>query len=256
MKLAISRQSGSALAMTLLGLSLMAVVILTLNKLVLSYHNSATNIGDYDLAQNAAKMALINAEQTVYNFDNSNGMEALSIAARVAKVESVGVNNCNNGWCYSTLTSWKPWLESANSSSRPCNSYDININGSSNALPWIDHSTGFALAFNTGIGGLCAQPRYFMELVNPAFTGRQTGANTGEITQLNGKTIKLYNNGNGARPARLYRITVRAYGRNGNTRVTLQEYVAIVRNTNLRGDGADTVSHQIIPVSVRWLYDD
>jgi len=251
------RANGGALAMTLLAIAMMVTLILALNKLALSHQRSAANYGDYELAQNAARMALLNAEATIYSFDITSNMEALTIQQRINAVLALaGSNNAcgGTGWCYSTDLTWQPWLQTSSSNNLPCNSYSVSINpNDSNALPWIDQATGNFNTFNTGLT-LCAQPRYIMELVNPSYTGRQVlGQQHGQLTQINGATIRMYDNDAGGRAARLYRITVRAFGRNGNTRVTLQEYVAIVGPVL---STATDVRMRIIPISLRWLRDD
>ena len=54
----------------------------------------------------------------------------------------------------------------------------------------------------------------------------------------------------------LYRITVVAFGRNGDTKVTLQELVLINNyDSDLRfnGDIATNLAQRIIRISTRWI---
>lgn len=257
----IKKSAGTALAMTLLALAMMVLLVAGLNQVVLTQQKSAANNADYLVAQNYAQMALLDAESTVRTFDYTNNMENKDFAARNYVESHITTNNtCNSsGWCYSSLgQAWQPWLvvDTAANIVAPCNSYT-----ESGMVPVIDEYTGFvkAQSYASGDSSLCSQPRYIMELLNPNFIGRSnlnnnnsagTGQESGNITQVNGALLQIYKNGINALPSgRLYRITVRAFGKNGNTRVTLQEYLVITT----RG-GATIGTSDILPLSVRWLY--
>ena len=276
---------GNALALVLFALSLMLLLAVTLNQVIITQQRGLNNSTDYQLAQNYAKAAMLDAESVVYNFDSSAALEAATTAvARYTILSSGtydidnGTTSCNSsgvklGWCYNPLgsdprnsdPSWQPWTitENAASSLYPCNSYSPSKSGANNAVPLIDEKSSLVTAhvYSTGDTSLCDQPRYIMEPINLFYTGRMAsglvfGEESGGITQANGVNMILYKKGtNAVNAARLYRITVRAFGRNGNTRVTLQEIVAIANNSNLRGigDSANIPAHNIIPISMRWI---
>lgn len=258
---------GTALAMTLLALAMMVLLVAGLNQVVVTQQKSAANNADYLMAQNYAQMALLDAEFTVRTFDYAHNMENKDFAARIYEESHVvTVNNTceSSGWCYSgSGQAWQPWLESeVRNNVIPCNSYTAKKSGSDNIMPFIDEKFGVALnahVFDSQDTSLCSQPRYIMEILNPNFIGRSNlasniiagaGQEGGNITQANGALLQIYKNGTNALPSgRLYRITVRAFGKNGNTRVTLQEYLVITTR-----NGATVSSSDIIPLSVRWLY--
>ncbi|MBX9596969.1 MAG: hypothetical protein K2X04_00155 [Burkholderiales bacterium] len=254
--------AGSALAMTLLALAMMVLLVAGLNQVVVTQQKSAANNADYLLAQNYAQMALLDAESTVRSYDYAHNMENINFAARVYEESHVVTTNntCENtGWCYSSLgQAWQPWLKVDTTANviAPCNSYI-----ESGMVPVIDERSSLvnARVYTSGDSSLCSQPRYIMEMLNPNFIGRSNLANnnaagagqeSGNITQVNGALLPIYKNGTGALPSgRLYRITVRAFGKNGNTRVTLQEYLVITTR-----NGATISTSDIVPLSVRWLY--
>lgn len=255
--------SGSALAMSLLALAMMLLLVSGLNQVVVTQQKSAANNADYLVAQNYAQMALLDAESTVRSYDYAHNMENINFAARVYEESHVVTTNntCENtGWCYSSLgQAWQPWESTASNSIAPCNSYTAK----SGYVPILnDKDSKYTKIYNTSDVSLCVQPRYTMELINPNFMGRSnltdnniagTGQERGNITQSNGATFVVYKNGNlnlaPQPPGRLYRITVRAFGKNGNTRVTLQEYLVLTTR-----NGATISTSDIIPLSVRWLY--
>lgn len=256
----IKKSAGTALAMTLLALAMMVLLVAGLNQVVLTQQKSAANNADYLVAQNYAQMALLDAESTVRTFDFTNNMENKDFAARnFEESHVVTVNNTceSSGWCYSSLgQAWQPWESTSSSSVAPCNSYTAK----SGYQPMLnDKLSSFTKLYNTGDTSLCVQPRYIMEMLNPNFIGRSNlnnnnsagaGQESGNITQANGALLQIYKNGTNALPSgRLYRITVRAFGKNGNTRVTLQEYLVITTRS-----GVTISTSDIVPLSVRWLY--
>ena len=253
------KSAGTALAMTLLALAMMVLLVAGLNQVVVTQQKSAANNADYLVAQNYAQMALLDAESTVRSYDYAQNMENKDFAARIYVESHIMTNNtCNSsGWCYSNSgQAWQPWLvvDTAAHVVAPCNSYTESA-----MVPVIDEYASFVNAhvYTSGDTSLCSQPRYTMEMLNPNFIGRSNLANnstagqeSGNITQANGALLQIYKNGTNALPSgRLYRITVRAFGKNGNTRVTLQEYLVITTR-----NGATVSSSDIIPLSVRWLY--
>lgn len=281
-----SAAKGSAFAIVLFVLALMLLMSLTLHQLVIERQRAMNNYSDRELAQNYAKLALLDAEQTVYFFDWGAGLETNeSASAHYRRLLNSATYNiisngsgCNSagtsttkGWCYSAIPNdppnnsnpaWHPWeVESAeNLVTPPCRSYTPASN-----VPLIDKKSTDVAAhvFQSNDSTLCSQPRYLMEPLNLAFTGKieigQTiDDNVGSVTQNNGTVVWMYSRAGGVVTvpyARLYRITVRAFGRNGDTRVTLQEIVAIANNSNLRniGDAGNIPAHDIVPLSVRWI---
>lgn len=246
--------------MTLMALALMVTMILTMNKLALSYTKSASNSSDYDLAQNYARAAMLAAEATVLAFDNAAALQSPAVPLATSRhtilssgafnVESNGAT-CNmsaggvrQGWCYQSAgvannfaqsSNFFPWTLTAAGLDAPCNSYTAK----SGNLPILDDRTNkFGIAYNSGDTSLCVQPRYIIEPISLHYLGGGTN-----ILQANGGLLNIDAN----QSARVYRITVRAFGRNGDTRVTLQEYVAIYTAIGVN------VSSNIIPLSVRWL---
>jgi type IV pilus assembly protein PilX len=254
------KSAGTALAMTLLALAMMVLLVAGLNQVVVTQQKSAANNADYLVAQNYAQMALLDAEFTVRTFDFTNNMENKDFDTRIYEESHVvTVNNTceSSGWCYSSSgQAWQPWESTHSNSVAPCNSYTAK---SGNQPMLNDKTSSFTKLYNTGDTSLCVQPRYIIEMLNPNFIGRSNLANnnvagvgqeSGNVTQANGALLPIYKNGTGALPSgRLYRITVRAFGKNGNTRVTLQEYVLITTR-----NGATLSTSDIIPLSVRWLY--
>jgi Tfp pilus assembly protein PilX len=259
------KPAGTALAMTLLALAMMVLLVAGLNQVVVTQQKSAANNVDYLMAQSYAQMALLDAEFTVRTFDYTHNMENKDFAARIYEESHVVTinNTCeSSGWCYSSLgQAWQPWLKVDTSANvvAPCNSYT-----ESGMVPVIDERSSIVNAhvYTSGDSSLCSQPRYIMEMLNPNFIGRSNladnitagaGQERGNITQSNGAIFVVYKNGDlnlAHQPSgRLYRITVRAFGKNGNTRVTLQEYLVITTR-----NGATISTSDIIPLSVRWLY--
>jgi Tfp pilus assembly protein PilX len=275
----------------------MLLMSVTLHQLVSGRQRAMNNYADHELAQNYAKLALLDAEQTVYNFDLGAGLETNeSASAHYRRLLNNATYNiitngsvCNingttiKGWCYSAIPNdplsnsnpaWRPWesAENAGTSLLPCGSYTPSKTGSVNNVPLIDEKSTFVAAhvFDSGDTSLCSQPRYIMEPLNFAFAGnirkgQSVESNLGNVFQNNGESFLMYRRNESAITvsyARLYRITVRAFGRNGDTRVTLQEVVAIANNSVSRysKDSAAncTISnncpaHDIIPLSVRWI---
>lgn len=262
----LTKQTGTALAMTLMALALMVILVLTMNKLGASYAKSTSNSSDYDLAQNYARAAILAAENTALAFDNAAALQVpAGVGTLVARRNTVLSNGafdiqtngatCNmsaggvrQGWCYQSAgvgsdfaqsSSFFPWTFTSSDSVKPCNSYSMVSGVLLSILD--DRTNSFAIAYNSGDTSLCAQPRYIIEPISLNYLGGEGG----------GTIIRQANNAvpapviDVAQSPRVYRITVRAFGRNGDTRVTLQEYVAIYT--------ANGNASSIIPLSVRWL---
>ncbi len=94
---------------------------------------------------------------------------------------------------------------------RACTSGSIGtVISGQNALPLIDdRDSRYSFTYATGDATLCHQPNYLIELMNTNFNGLAT---------VNG--------------ARLYRVTAKAFGRNGNTQAIEQAYFYAGRNNN------------------------
>ena len=73
---------GSALAIVLFVLVIMLLLAVTLNQIMIGQLRAVNNSNDVLLAQNYARLALLNAEATVYNFDVARGFEANSVDSR------------------------------------------------------------------------------------------------------------------------------------------------------------------------------
>ncbi len=272
----LTKQSGGALAITLLSLAMMIVLVLAMNKVVLVQQRSSANYADYELARSYAKLALLDAEETVFNydqarnFDNTNSPQALNrytaISSSTANIVTNGANcnlsSTNKGWCYISSGANKNYIESANfipwemtssSSVKPCNNYTLNT---TNVPIMDDQSSRYTIPFNTNDTSICVQPRYIIEPLNLDYRARFESDATyiyGKVMQVNSAdlTVFRYRKSNAAvelGSPRLYRITVRAFGKSGDTRVTLQEYLIINQSSF-----SSTRYQAIIPVSIRQL---
>lgn len=271
-------QKGSALAIVLFVLIIMLLLAVTLNQIMIGQLRAVNNSGDVFVAQNYARLALLDAESTVYNFDVAKGLESMSVTERNTAVTNAmpASGTCNaNGWCYKSIAigalrnsdpAWQPWVlsENAGASLFPCSSYTVSKNGSNNAIPLMDEKSSMLTAanlYNTGDSFLCSQPRYIMEVLQLDFRGYiPSGHVAGAIEQNNGRfMISFIDNGSiTTRSARLYRVTVRAFGKNGDTRALLQEVLAVAESSNSRSiTGDDTTAnipaHNIMVISTRWL---
>lgn len=262
----IKHKAGAALAMVLLGVLLIVGLGLTLQQMLLNQQRMANSLADYDLALNYARLALIDAERTVHEFDSKHKFEELSFDERTNKVKLLlgDIDNCktsgiNRGWCNdkrslydnknSKFNNFQPWLIKTNTEkNKPCQSYSQTKSG---MLLLDNKRSAYSISYATGDANLCAQPRYILELINHSyFANINNGGLTNEsgaITQANNAVALVYRKAPPKiNPARLYRITVRAFGRSGDTRIMLQEYVAISL-------GKRNVAQQVIPLSRRIL---
>lgn len=285
-----SLKSGSVLAIILFILVIMLLLAVTLNQIMVGQMRAINNSSDVMLAQNYAKLALLAAEQTVYDFDDAAKLDNKTPTERyndvlnksgstyniVTNGTSCNAGGIRAGWCYKALTAvphnsdptWQPWLESeeVTMGAFPCSSYTASKNANDkNYIPKIDEKFTSAVGvqvYNSGNTSLCAQPRYIIEPLQLDFRGflapgQSTNPIRGKITQNNGVTLWAYESASSnATSSRLYRITVRAFGKNGDTRVTLQEIVVIANNTKYRNvdDSNNLPAHNITPLSLRWLY--
>jgi Tfp pilus assembly protein PilX len=283
------KYTGAALVLVIIVLAVMAILVVSLNQVIISQQRSVSNANDLELAQNYARIAMLDAESKVNAFDQNSGMETSSGQPESSNYAKWRYDNiigksggsfnivtagatCNatlgtprQGWCYQAADtvsynsnqSFTPWEVTNPAAVKPCNSYN-----QSGDVPLIDDATSrYSIQVNLGDSQVCANPRYLLEPINLDFRGmvsNRTSSNlTFSINQVSNQDITSFKvtNGNFIQSARLYRITVRAFGRNGNTRVTFQEYVAVVGQTQNReiGDSINTVPHQLIVISQRFL---
>lgn len=190
--------------------------------------------------------------------------------------QTCNAGNAYRGICYKTIgygtsivssggnsdQSWQPWTLSSNGTVKPCSTYTAT------SIPMIDDSTyRYSWRYSTGNASLCSDPRMIVEPINLDFHGNYALSGTAPVyesdtlTQNNLAAITLYqvNTATGSMTIlspRLYRITVVAFGRNGDTKVTLQELVLINNyDSDLRfsSDDATNLAQRIIRVSTRWL---
>ncbi len=304
----IKNNRGSALAIVLLSISIMAMMMYVLSQVVIDQQKSINNYEDIKIAENYAKSALLSAESRVYYFDagkyslavtgvsdntNYNAESPTATCCKASKGSDIYrryllmkhtnsnidlINNgltCNSvnsfkGICYSLInsvtgnianynsdSSWQPWLASVSGTVKPCNSY------SNTTVPMIDDKTyRYSWRYITNDSRLCTDPRMIVEPINLAYRGsfRMVGSIESDyIIQSSGAQLTTYKENNGSISnfsPRLYRITVVSFGRNGDTKVTLQEVVMINNfNNDLRisGDSLSNLSNRIVRLSTRWL---
>lgn len=206
----------------------------------------------------------------------------------------------NKGFCFNNSLSigggldtvfnsdiaWQPWKDTSNDSSKvtaPCsNTYTRED------VPLIDDKKlRSSIEYPVNDVRNCASPRYIIEPINLDFRGHYgelidtigEAENTYEndkLIQKNDAVIILYKmnessslayqeNTNNPPPlipsARLYRITAVAFGHNGNTRVMLQEVIAVsnfvpnafeYRDTSQK-DTEDNFAFRVQRISTRWI---
>lgn len=179
--------------------------------------------------------------------------------------------------------SWMPWTVNLGSTDKPCDSYMVP-RSSPNDIPSIDDkNSAYSIIYSANNKSLCTNPRYIIEPINLNYRGNYslTGGDpkyeSDILTQVNGAKITVYKADAGKNVSydsmggttvesgviipsgRLYRLTVVAFGRNGNTRVVLQEVIMINNfSTNELRLPIDTVSnkaYRIVRISTRWLKD-
>jgi type IV pilus assembly protein PilX len=251
-------KAGFVLAIILVFLSMILGLLYSLNQLILSQNRSFSNYIDREVGLNYAKLALLDAESAAYNMDLANDLEHAADSQCGTSTQFSRANNrylilscansnknlvaagkqCNYGakycgWCYAPVfdgsyredPNWRPWEEQALLSPKvriPCPSYIQFSHAGIKQIPWIDIlKSPYARSYTGGDGVLCAAPRYIVEIIDLDYN----------VAML--------------KSARLYRITARAFGKNGNTRITLQEYLAV-------GQGVDSKLISL-PLTMRRL---
>lgn len=203
------------------------------------------------------------------------------------------------GFCYKSISiadnnaaehtfnsdqSWTPWTVNLGSTVKPCDSYMVP-RSSANSIPSIDDKDShYSIMYSANNVSLCTNPRYIIEPININYRGNYSligddpKCESDIFTQINGAKITVYkadagknvsyDNSMGSTTVesgviipsgRLYRLTVVAFGRNGNTRVVLQEIIMInnfsTNELRLPMDTFTNKSYRIVRISTRWLKD-
>lgn len=226
--------NGFALVLILMLASFLATILYGLSSLTSMAQSDISKKNDLTIAQNYANIAMLDGSNggvaKILTFENSNFnsttygatlIESMASDKRILLQKNYFLPSCNGGpsspsgfstgLCSSESSTNNyslPVLRvGANSSAvaQPCVSYSfISVLGGQNSLPLIDDGNSrYSFSFNTGDNSLCHQPNFTIELLNTEF---QISAN------------------NFVNRARLYRVTVRSFGRNGKTQVTQQAY--------------------------------
>lgn len=208
------KSEGFILATIIVFLLFMLFMVLGSARLGILTQKYNGNTNDLSLAQNLANQAI---------FDSQNG------AIKQIKTESNPASftaGCINGLCTAPVSpSYSiPLYRAATLSAgeqKPCATYTLSntANGVA-AIPLIDidNASGngvYAVTYNSGRSDICAQPRYQIELLTDTF-------------HLDTSAANAYVSG-----GRLYRVTSRGYGRNGNTQATRQAYFYVVCPNNV-----------------------
>ena len=223
-------QTGFAL-ITVMGLLIfLAALLYGIAILTSVVQSDVAKKNDILLARNYANSAIFDASNGAvaqilsfesYTFGASYGstkLESMTVANRLVLRSTYFTNSCGNngqsvpsgfskGLCFpesaTANSNSLPLLRVASTVNKPCNSSSLTtVIAGQTALPLIDESAStYSFVYATGDTTVCHQPNYTIELLNTEF-------------QINSFVNR----------ARLYRVTVRAYGRNGNTQATEQAY--------------------------------
>ena len=171
---------------------------------------------------------------------------------------------------------WHPWAESGGVA--PCKTY------SRDTPLWIDDKdSNYSISYPINDKNVCAMPRYMIEPINLDFRGTHVTAppimnvtyESDVLVQKNNAKFTLYKmsesrslayNEGGVEAsiplipsARLYRLTVVAFGHNGNTRVMVQEIIAVSNFTpdafekRESKDTEDNFAYRIQRISTTWI---
>jgi|GEM_PF-5763592 len=225
----LGKNNGIALITVLSLLVFMAVLLYGLASLTTVVQSDVTKKNDIILARTYANNAIFDSQQgalamivtfdqaTFTNYGNKS-LESMTPAERLVVKNAffrdacqggptVGPAGFNKGLCAteSAINNYSlPLLRVDTAAVNPCDStsFQTVLGSGQNALPIIDDKTSrYSFTYVTGDNTVCHQPNYTIELMNTEFQ------------------IPDYVN-----RARLYRVTARAYGRNGNTQATQQAY--------------------------------
>ncbi|WP_024304270.1 PilX N-terminal domain-containing pilus assembly protein [Pseudogulbenkiania sp. MAI-1] len=205
-------QRGSALVVALLVLVMMTMVVLASSRLIVDEQRIGSNQNDRQSTFQLAELALKAAEAKVLELDESLGVASKSDEALFG---SAGVfsETCRND---ANPAGWSRGLcaDSQQLGREVAQSWERTVSVGEKTVPTL-HPCGNALEypFKRSVGqghcpdvvspdGLWANPRYQIELVDKNHQDSDGGG-------------------------RLYRITVRAWGQNANSVVTLQSYYVV-----------------------------
>lgn len=234
----ISKNDGIALITVLSLLVFVAVLLYGLAGLTSVVQSDIAKKNDIILARTYANTAIFDAnsgavaqirtfEEFQFSGFNNQRLAQMTNENRILVRNQYFTNNCTNtqvapagftrGLCSAENTdpggnnNSMPLLRLATDVVRACPSGSIGtVISGQNALPLIDdRDSRYSFTYATGDATLCHQPNYLIELINTNFNGLAT---------VNG--------------ARLYRVTAKAFGRNGNTQVIEQAYFYAGRNNN------------------------
>ncbi|POA97422.1 hypothetical protein C2134_16450 [Chromobacterium sinusclupearum] len=195
-----SAQRGGTLLMVMGLLSLLAMLVLSSSQLILSARLLAANAQERRRAEGLARQALRGAEQWVWQWDLKNDMASrASDPGKLYGHESVFSPTCHGtqgkGLCEPTTPPEKQSLNGV-PLLHPCgNSREYELEPSVKQWQCPQGVRAGSLSW--------ANPRYVVELIDPRFGSGQNG------------------------PARLYRITVRAWGHSRFSAVTLQSWYRV-----------------------------
>lgn len=206
------RQRGSALIVALMVLLMMTLVVLASSRLIVDEQRIGSNQSDRQATFQLAELALKAAEARVAEMD-----QALDVAGKSddALFGAGGVfsASCRND---ANPAGWQSGLcaTSAQVGGGALQSWERTVSVGKQSVPAL-HPCGNALeyAFKSGavqnrcpdvvtLDGVWANPRYLIELVDRNYQDSDGGG-------------------------RLYRLTVRAWGKNANSVVTLQSYYVV-----------------------------
>lgn len=136
------------------------------------------------------------------------------------------------------------------SNKEPCATYTKDSAG----ISWLDYKdNSYTISYQTANSLLCAQPRYMIEVLNLDFHGGEVNESNyylaTPLSQDKGVILAGSNESGIIIPSGIiYRITARAFGKNGNTRVTMQEYLLLNPNVD-----AENKYLHLIPLSINTL---
>lgn len=236
----IRQRQGFILATIIVFLLFMLFMVLGSIRLGIFTQKYSGNSSDLALAQNLANQAIFDSNagalRTILDFEENSAWggidceqlrpELMAADQRKICLAQYFANSCTNslapikfqkGLCAPPVaTSFSlPLLRSSSLDAaqyKPCATYTLtNVASGTATIPLIDINDNngnavFAFTYNSGFNNLCSQPRFQIELLNDDF-------------QIATSVNSYYVSG-----ARLYRVTSRAFGRNGNTQASRQAY--------------------------------
>lgn len=189
------------------------------------------------------------------------------------------------GFCYQSLdnsddfnssSSFQPWTISDEAIEAPCDSFTKPLTG---MTILDDKKSRYSISYDVNNKSLCANPRILIEPINLNFKGNYnlvkdktelyesnsfTQANNSFITIYKAKQESYFNFKDGSvadtpiiPSARLYRLTVEAFGKSGSSKVIYQEIILVngFSGSELRSP-KDTVSNKafrVIRMSNKWI---